>query len=218
MGGGWDATNVADGQVAVVLPIAMDHSHFLDDTLADIAHEKSGIIKPGALVVVGAQEPDLVPILAARAEEVGARMALDGNDFGVVARSVAVGGQQVSIRGLAGDYLDLFLALHGAHQADNAAIAIAAVEAFLGGGQQPLNADVVREAFADVTAPGRLEIVRRSPTVIVKTPVLGFGYSVPVRAVFNSLNPTPLLAPSTTHRSKPGSPNANCGRKSYTRR
>ena len=167
MGGGWDATNVADGQVAVVLPIAMDHSHFLGDTLADIAHEKSGIIKPGALVVVGAQEPDLVPILAARAEEVGARMALEGNDFGVVARSVAVGGQQVSIRGLAGDYLDLFLALHGAHQADNAAIAIAAVEAFLGGGQQPLNADVVREAFADVTAPGRLEIVRRSPTVIV---------------------------------------------------
>ncbi len=167
MGGGWDATNVADGQVAVVLPIAMDHSHFLGDTLADIAHEKSGIIKPGALVVVGAQEPDLVPILAARAEEVGARMALEGNDFGVVARSVAVGGQQVSIRGLAGDYLDLFLALDGAHQADNAAIGIAAVEAFLGGGQQPLNADVVREAFADVTAPGRLEIVRRSPTVIV---------------------------------------------------
>jgi len=167
MGGGWDATNVADGQVAVVTPIAMDHAHFLGNSLEAIAGEKAGIIKPDALAVIGFQEPEVVPNLAERAEEVGARMAFEGNDFGVLSRDVAVGGQQVSLRGLAGDYNDLFLNLHGAHQAHNAAISLAAVEAFLGGGQQPLNSDVVREAFAAVTSPGRLEIVRRSPTVIV---------------------------------------------------
>lgn len=167
MGGGWDATNVADGQVAVVLPVAMDHAHFLGDTLELIATEKAGIIKADALAVVAVQEPEVAEILLARGAEVGARLAFEGNDFGVLAREVAVGGQQVSIRGLAGDYPDLFLALHGAHQAHNAAAALAAVEAFVGGGEQPLNREVVQEAFAEITSPGRLEIVRRSPLLLV---------------------------------------------------
>jgi len=167
MGGGWDATNVVDGQVAVIAPVAMDHAHFLGDTIEAIAHEKAGIIKADALTIIGIQEPEVVPILQERAEEAGARAAYEGNDFGVLGREVAVGGQQVSIRGLAGDYPDLFLNLHGAHQAHNAAMALAATEAFIGGGEQPLSMDVVREAFAEVTSPGRLEIVRRSPTVLV---------------------------------------------------
>ncbi|MEI2779309.1 MAG: folylpolyglutamate synthase/dihydrofolate synthase family protein [Tetrasphaera sp.] len=167
MGGSWDATNVIDGQVAVVTPVAMDHAHFLGDTIEQIATEKAGIIKADALAVSGVQEPEVAEILVARAGEVGARVAFEGNDFGVLARDVAVGGQQLTVRGLAGDYRDLFLALHGAHQAHNAAMALAATEAFLGGGEQPLDIDIVRQAFAEARSPGRLEIVRRSPTVLV---------------------------------------------------
>lgn len=167
LGGTWDATNIADGQVAVITPVAIDHTRLLGSTEAQIAVEKAGIVKPGAIAVVGVQQPDVTEVIVERGHEVGARIAFEGNEFGVLAREVALGGQQVSIRGLAGDYRDLFLNLHGAHQAHNAAIALAAVEAFLGGGEQPLDADVVREAFAEVTSPGRLEIVRRSPTVLV---------------------------------------------------
>ncbi|HET7660119.1 MAG TPA: folylpolyglutamate synthase/dihydrofolate synthase family protein [Oryzihumus sp.] len=167
MGGSWDATNVADGTVAVVTPIALDHERFLGSSVEDIATEKAGIIKEGALAVIGVQEPEVTEILLERAAEVGATTAVEGNQFGVLARDLAVGGQQVSIRGLSGDYNDLFLPLHGAHQGHNAAIALAAVEAFIGGGEQPLDIDVVRAGFAEVSSPGRLEIVRRSPTVLV---------------------------------------------------
>ncbi|MGZ4651611.1 bifunctional folylpolyglutamate synthase/dihydrofolate synthase [Oryzihumus sp.] len=167
MGGSWDATNVADGTVAVVTPIALDHERFLGSLVEDIATEKAGIIKEGAIAVIGVQEPEVTEILLERAAEVGATPAVEGSAFGVLARDLAVGGQQVSIRGLSGDYNDLFLPLHGAHQGHNAAIALAAVEAFIGGGEQPLDIDVVRAGFAEVSSPGRLEIVRRSPTVLV---------------------------------------------------
>jgi dihydrofolate synthase/folylpolyglutamate synthase len=167
LGGTWDATNVADGQVAVVTPVAMDHTRLLGSTVEEIATEKSGIIKPGAIVVSALQEPDVAEILLDRANEVGARIVFDGNDFGVTARDVAVGGQQLSLRGLTGDYADIYLPLHGEHQAGNAATALAAVEAFVGGGEQRLDLEVVRQGFAAVTSPGRLEIVRRSPTVLV---------------------------------------------------
>lgn len=167
MGGGWDATNVADGSVAVVTPISIDHTHFLGSTEVEIAEEKAGIIKGDALAVVGVQDPEVAEVLVERANEVGARIAFEGKDFGVLTREVGVGGQQISIRGLAGDYDDLFLPLHGAHQAHNAAIAVAAVEAFLGGGHDRLDPDVVRAGLAAATSPGRLEIVRRSPTVLV---------------------------------------------------
>ncbi len=167
MGGGWDATNVADGVVSVITPVGLDHTHFLGSTLTAIATEKAGIIKPDAVTVVGLQEPDVLEVLLERAEEVGARLVVEGSEFGLLAREVAVGGQQVAVRGLAGDYDEVLLALHGAHQAHNATLAVAAVEAFLGGGEQRIVPDIVRDAFAHVTTPGRIEVVRRSPTVIV---------------------------------------------------
>jgi dihydrofolate synthase/folylpolyglutamate synthase len=167
MGGGWDATNVADGSVAVVTPIAIDHEHFLGNDVLEIAGEKAGIIKSDALAIVGVQEPEVSQALADRAAEVDARIAFEGNDFGLLSRDVAVGGQQLAIRGLAGDYTDLFVPLHGAHQAHNTVVALAAVEAFLGGGEQRLDPEIVRSGLAAVASPGRLEIVRRSPTVIV---------------------------------------------------
>ena len=135
MGGSWDATNVADGAVAVVLPIAVDHTRYLGDSPAEIAIEKAGIIKPGAVAVLAEQQPDVAEVLLARASEVGASVLREGLDFGVVSRVPAVGGQVVSLQGLRGRYDELFLPLYGAHQAQNAAIALAAVEAFVGGSE-----------------------------------------------------------------------------------
>ena len=167
MGGRWDATNVADGSVAVIAPVDIDHTHFLGSTVEEIALEKSGIIKADAIAVSAVQEPEVAQILIDRAEEVGARLAVESVDFGVVQSDVAVGGQLFSMRGLAGEYDELFLPLHGAHQVHNAVLAVAAAEAFLGGGEQRLDPELLRSGLASVTSPGRLEIVRRSPTVIV---------------------------------------------------
>ena len=168
LGGSWDATNVVDAPVSVILPIDLDHRHFLGDTVEQIATEKAGIIKADAITVMAAQpHEDAAEILRERADEAGARLVVAEVDFGVTERDVAIGGQQLSVRGLAGEYPDLFVPLHGAHQAQNVAAAIAAVEAFIGGGEQQLDSEVVRAALAEVASPGRLEIVRRSPTVIV---------------------------------------------------
>ncbi|MDV3223446.1 folylpolyglutamate synthase/dihydrofolate synthase family protein [Intrasporangium sp.] len=167
LGGSWDATNVADGTVAVITPIDLDHTHLLGDDIVDIAHEKSGIIKAGSVTVSAVQDPDVAAVLAGRAEEVGSDLRVEGDSFGVLARDVALGGQQVSIRGLAGEYPDLFLPLHGAHQASNLATAIAAVESLVGGGAQALDQGVLAAAVSRMTSPGRLEVVRRSPTVLV---------------------------------------------------
>ncbi len=167
LGGRWDATNVADGQVAVITPVDIDHQRLLGNTIEEITLEKRDIVKAGAIAVVGRQEPDVLDLIAERAQEVGATVVSEDEQFSVLARDQAVGGQQVSLRGLAGDYNDLFLPLFGDHQAHNVVTAVAAVEAFLGGGEQPLDIDVLREALERVTSPGRLEIVRRSPTVIV---------------------------------------------------
>lgn len=168
MGGSWDATNVADGVVSVVTPIALDHQHFLGDTVTDIALEKSGIIKGDAIAISAVQaDPAVSTILRERAEEVGAQIAVEGEQFGIEGADVAVGGQALTVRGLAATYEDLFLPFHGTHMAQNAAVAIAAVEAFLGGGEQPLDLDVLKAGLAAATSPGRLEVVRRSPTVLV---------------------------------------------------
>ena len=167
MGGSWDATNVVHAKVAVVTPIALDHERFLGSSVESIATEKSGIIKAGSVLVSGMQEPEVAEILAERAQELGATMAFEGNQFGILRREVAVGGQQLAIRGLGGDYDDLFLPLHGPHQGHNAAVALAAVEAFVGGGEHRLDIDVIRAGLAGASSPGRLEIVRRSPTVLV---------------------------------------------------
>lgn len=167
LGGVWDATNVADGAVAVLTPVSLDHTRLLGSTVEEITMEKRGIIKPGAIVIEGLQQPEVDDLVTQRCEEVEATLAREGERFMVTARDLAVGGQQISVRGLAADYDDLFVPLFGAHQAHNVAMAIAAAEAFLGGGEQPLDDDVLRTALADVTSPGRLEIVRRSPTVLV---------------------------------------------------
>lgn len=167
MGGSWDATNVADAQVSVVTPISLDHTDLLGDTVQDIALEKAGIVKPGGFLVSSVQEQDAAQVLLDRAREVGAQWAFEGVEFGVRERTMAVGGQVLSLQGLAASYADVALPLFGEHQAENAAVALAAVEAFLGGGERPLNEELVREGFAQVTSPGRLEVVRTSPTIVV---------------------------------------------------
>src|SRR5664280_1653936 len=167
MGGSWDATNVVNAQVAVVTPIALDHQRFLGSSLEGIAIEKAGIFKTGSLVVSAVQEPEVAEILVRLAQEVGTTAAFEGNEFGILHREVAVGGQQLAIRGLGGDYDELFLPLHGPHQGHNAALALVAVEAFVGGGEHRLDIDVIRAGLAGATSPGRLEVVRRSPTVLV---------------------------------------------------
>ncbi|WP_194925967.1 bifunctional tetrahydrofolate synthase/dihydrofolate synthase [Catenulispora pinisilvae] len=169
LGGTWDCTNVADGQVAVITPIDVDHAHILGDTPALIASEKAGIIKEDALVIMAQQPLEAAEVILRRAGEVHATVAREGLEYGVVERQQAVGGQLVTLKGLASEYTDVFLPLYGAHMAHNAATALAAVEAFLGVGRggTALDPDVVREAFAKVTSPGRLEVVRRGPTVIV---------------------------------------------------
>lgn len=167
MGGTWDATNIADGHVAVVTPIGLDHTEYLGDTVAAIATEKAGIIKPGAIAVLAAQEPSAASVLIERCAQVEAMPVRQGLEFGLADRALAIGGQMLVIDGLAGRYDEIMLPLHGVHQAFNATLALAAVEAFIGGGQQMLDIDAVREGFANATSPGRCEIVRRSPTIIV---------------------------------------------------
>ena len=167
MGGVWDATNVLDGQVAVVTPVGVDHTRFLGSTVEEIASEKAGIIKSGAAAVLSRQQPSVADILLERVRDVGATAVLEGVDFGVVDRRIAVGGQQLTLQGLAGTYGEVLLPLHGEHQARNAACALAAVESFLGGGRGQLDPEVVREGFAATTSPGRLEVLRRSPTVVL---------------------------------------------------
>ncbi|AEH08982.1 MULTISPECIES: bifunctional folylpolyglutamate synthase/dihydrofolate synthase [Protofrankia] len=166
MGGTWDATNVIDAGVAVVTPISIDHPE-LGDTPEAVAAEKAGIIHPGALVVLAQQPLPAAEVLLRRCAEVGATVAREGLEFGVLGRTIAIGGQVIAIRGLGGVYEDLFLPLHGQHQAHNAACALVAVESFLGGGREPLDIDAVRAGFAQADSPGRLEVVRRSPTVLL---------------------------------------------------
>ena len=168
MGGRWDATNVADAQVAVVTPIGMDHCDYLGETIELIAGEKAGIIKAGGIAVLGEQVPDAATVLLDRCGQVGATVARYGVEFDVLRRDQAVGGQVLTLRGLAGAQVDdIFLPLLGRHQATNAATALAAVEAFLGGGADPLDPICVRQGFAAVTSPGRLEVLAREPTVLV---------------------------------------------------
>ncbi|MBK8469160.1 MAG: bifunctional folylpolyglutamate synthase/dihydrofolate synthase [Actinomycetales bacterium] len=167
MGGTWDATNVADGDVAVLTPIDIDHTRFLGSSVEAIATEKVGIIKAGAVALTSVQHQEVADLVADHCERVGARRYAAEEDFAVTAREVAVGGQLLSLRGIAGEYPEVFLPLHGEHQSNNALLAVAAVEAFLGGAQRPLDPEVVRAGLAAVTSPGRLEVVRRSPTILV---------------------------------------------------
>ncbi|WP_374945304.1 bifunctional folylpolyglutamate synthase/dihydrofolate synthase [Agreia sp.] len=167
MGGEWDSTNVADGQVAVLTPISLDHTNRLGNTVEEIARTKSGIIKPVSHVVTALQPAGALAELQRAVELTESSLAVQGDAFRLLSSAVGVGGQVVSIQGLAGTYSDLFLPLYGAHQAQNAAVAVAAVESFLGGGTHELAVDVVNEGFATVTSPGRLQLVGIEPTVLV---------------------------------------------------
>lgn len=167
MGGEWDSTNVADGQVAVFTPIDLDHTQRLGRTVAEIARTKAGIVKPGRSVVSAAQGQEALTELERAAELSEADVSLEGRDFGVVSRAPAVGGQMVDVQGRAGLYTGVFVPLLGAHQAQNTAVAIAAVETFLGDGQQPITGDVLAEGLASATSPGRLQVAARTPLLVV---------------------------------------------------
>lgn len=166
MGGEWDATNIVDSQVSIITPIDLDHTKWLGASVTDIAREKSGIIKPGQITVIARQEyPEVEAILLAKAAQVGALVRLEGRDYEVLHTQVAVGGQLVTIRTPAATYTDVFIPLHGEHQAHNAAAALVAAESLTGGGA--LNESVVEQGMMHATSPGRMEVVRRSPTIIV---------------------------------------------------
>ncbi|MEU4316396.1 folylpolyglutamate synthase/dihydrofolate synthase family protein [Nocardia sp. NPDC024068] len=176
MGGSWDATNVIDGQVAVITPIGLDHTDYLGPDLTSIAKEKAGIIKRAAeslvptdtVAIIAEQDPEALEVLLRRAVEVDAAVARAGSEFRVLGRRVAVGGQQLELQGLGGVYDEIFLPLHGEHQAHNAALALAAVEAFFGAGaQRQLDIEAVRAGFAAVSSPGRLERMRNAPTLFI---------------------------------------------------
>jgi dihydrofolate synthase/folylpolyglutamate synthase len=176
LGGRWDATNVVNAPVAVITPIGVDHAAYLGDTVAEIAAEKAGIItKQGddlvpteTVAVIARQLPEAMEVLLAQAVRADAAVAREDSEFAVLGRQVAVGGQLIELQGLGGVYTDIFLPLHGEHQAHNAVVALAAVEAFFGAGaQRQLDVDLVRAGFAAVTSPGRLERMRSAPTVFI---------------------------------------------------
>ena len=164
MGGEWDSTNVVSPSVSVITPIGLDHMQYLGESIEEIAKTKAGIIKPETHVVLAAQEPSVAKILLERVAQKSAIPYREGVEFAVTKRDLAVGGQLISIQGIYGTYQDIYIPLYGAHQSSNAAVALATVEAFVG---QKISDEIVNEAFASVTSPGRFEILHRDPTVII---------------------------------------------------
>ena len=206
MGGRWDATNVNRADVAVITPIGMDHMDYLGDTLALIAGEKAGIIKPGATVVLAEQDPVALAVLMQAADDAQARVLLPGVDYELISRGLAVGGQSVTIRVADRVFEEMFLSLHGRHQADNAALALAAVYALLG--RLP-DEETVAEALGSVHSPGRLEVIGRHPltladaahnphgmlaTVVAVAESFTFDRLVTVVAMLADKDVTPMLA------------------------
>jgi dihydrofolate synthase/folylpolyglutamate synthase len=185
LGGGLDATNIVRAPVAVITPVDLDHMAYLGDTIAAIAAEKAGIIRPNQQVIVAAQHPDAIDVIVSTAEAVGADALREGFQFGVIRRENAVGGQVLALRGLHGVYDEVFLPLYGGYQASNASCALAAVEAFAGV-VEPLDADLVRAAFSTVQSPGRLEVVRTSPTILVDATHNPAGARATVAAIAES--------------------------------
>ncbi|MFC4911258.1 bifunctional folylpolyglutamate synthase/dihydrofolate synthase [Actinomadura gamaensis] len=217
MGGSWDATNVADGTVAVITPVGLDHTAYLGDTVEQIAGEKAGIIKPGQIVVLEQQPIPAAEVLLRRVAEVGSVAAREGIEYGVVHRDVAVGGQMITVRGLHGEYDEIFLPLFGEHQASNAATALAAVEAFAsgaptrgehnleaatriaagedytGGDDGQLDPALVRSGFAKSASPGRLEVARTGPTVLIDSSHNPAGMAATVNTITESFGFTRLV-------------------------
>lgn len=181
--GKWDATNVVQSQVAVVTNIGMDHNEYAGPTKADIAREKSGIVKPGSAVVIGETDPELVQIFV---EAGGATNFVRGEDFDVMENQLALGGRMVDLRTPTTVYPEVFVPLHGRHQADNASVALTAVEAFFAA---PLADDVLREGFAEVVMPGRFEVIGRQPLVVVDGAHNPAGADVASQVFFEDFDP-----------------------------
>lgn len=218
MGGRWDATNVVDAPVAVITPIGIDHAEYLGESIAEIATEKAGIIgaprgdlEPvDTVAVIGRQVPEAMEAVLAQAVRADAAVAREDSEFAVLSRQVAIGGQVLELQGLGGVYSEIFLPLHGEHQAHNAVVALAAVEAFFGAGaERQLDVDTVRTGFAAAASPGRLERVRSAPTVFIDaahnpagaaalasalTTEFDFRYLVGVVAVMGDKDVTGILA------------------------
>ncbi|HET8658513.1 MAG TPA: folylpolyglutamate synthase/dihydrofolate synthase family protein [Micromonosporaceae bacterium] len=184
LGGAEDSTNVLHAGVCVLTPIGLDHTRWLGDTVEDIALAKAGIIHSGATVVCAVQPEEALRPIAERCLEVDATIAREGREFGVLRRALAVGGQVLTLQGLGGAYDDVFLPLHGAHQAQNAALALAAVEVFLGAGtSRQLDPELVRAGFAAATSPGRLERVRSAPAILLDAAHNPHGMAATVAAL-----------------------------------
>ena len=181
LGGEWDATNVVQSQVSVMTPIGLDHMDYLGNTLEEIAQTKAGIFKPESNIVLAAQTPEVAKVLMAQVAKVAAIPFREGVEFSVANRAIAVGGQLIAINGLYGLIEDIFLPLYGAHQANNAAVALAAVEAFAG---VQLDSELVRSAFSKVRSPGRCEVIHRDPTVIIDAAHNPHG----AKAIANTIN------------------------------
>jgi dihydrofolate synthase/folylpolyglutamate synthase len=192
LGGADDATNVLQAGVCVLTPIGLDHTEWLGDTIADIATAKAGIIHAGATVITAVQTDEAMAPIVERCAEVGATLVREGSEFGLVRRAVAVGGQVLTIQGLGGTYDDIFLPLHGEHQAHNAALALVAVEAFLGVRQ--LDPELVREGFGGASSPGRLERLRGAPTILVDAAHNPHGMAATVTALSEEFAFSKLVA------------------------
>jgi dihydrofolate synthase / folylpolyglutamate synthase len=191
MGGSWDATSVADAAVAVLCPIDLDHTHLLGSTPVEIAREKAGIIKQGAVAVAAGQRPDVAEVIAQRCADVDARLVAEGDGFALLDRRLAVGGQVLRLEGAGGPVDDIVLPLFGEHMAHNAALAVAAVEAFLGG--KPLSPEVIVEGLASVVAPARLEVIHRGPTVVLDTCHNPHGARATIDGVTEAFDFDPLI-------------------------
>ncbi len=192
MGGTWDATSVANAQIAVVCPIDLDHTGYLGETISAVATEKAGIIKSETMAaVIAGQTAEAAKVLLDRCADLGVRPVLEGPDFSVVERTTAVGGQLLRLDTPSEPVADLHLPLHGAHMAHNAALALAAVQSFLGG--RTLSGEVINDGLADVHAPARLELVRTSPSVLIDTCHNVHGATATMAAMEEAFAFTPLI-------------------------
>lgn len=194
MGGAWDSTNVADGDVAVFTPIGLDHMDRLGNTVEEIALTKSGIIKPGSIVVSSRQSPEVLTVLEQAALEIAEELKIQGRDFEVTSFAATASGQSLAISGLAGQYGEYQAPVFGVHQAQNLAVAVAAVEAFLGGGKIAIADDVLRSAIADVSSPGRLQLIRTEPPLLLDGAHNPAGAKILSQALRADFSDKPLIA------------------------
>jgi dihydrofolate synthase/folylpolyglutamate synthase len=192
MGGEWDATNVINSAVSVITPIGFDHMQYLGNTLIEIARTKSGIIKPHSVAILAHQDVEVAKVLMQKCVEVEAIPMREGIEFSLLRRDLAVGGQMLTIQGITATYEDIFLPLYGAHQGENAAVALATVEAFAG--SKELDPDLVRTAFAQVDSPGRFEVIYRNPTVIVDAAHNPHGAAALTLTVSNEFDFSTIIA------------------------